>query len=132
MINSTQPIQTIVRALDSNGDWEFGAGKGSYLSGQPAIAQQIRCNLLLFLNNCFWAMNIGIDWFNLLGANDEILLKLAISATILNTQGVTGILQLSINISGGRGFSISYSASTVYSTINQAVYYQMPTGVQNA
>ena len=117
--------QTIVRAIDTNGDWTFGQGRSNYLSGRAALAQQIRCRLLQFLNECFFDLNAGIDWFNLLGGNNELLLQLAISTVILNTQGVTGLLQISVDVSEKRAFTIQYSATTVYSTVTQSVFHQM-------
>jgi hypothetical protein len=119
-------VQTIVRALDQEGDWTFGTGKGNYLSGNAAMAQQIRSNILQFFNNAFWSMNTGIDWFNLLGSrNNEILLQLAISAAIINTQGVTGQLQLEISLPSNRAFSIQYSVETVFSTVKDSIFHEM-------
>jgi hypothetical protein len=55
----------------------------------------------------FFDLGAGIDWFNLLGAKDQVALNLSISAVILNTLNVTGILQLSASLSANRIFTVS-------------------------
>lgn len=105
----------IVRALDNNHDWTFGAGKGNYLSANAAIVQNINTRLNSFLGNCFFDLGAGIDWFNLLGAKDQTALQLAISSVILNTDQVTGLLQFQSSLSATRVYSVSYIVQTVYS-----------------
>src|SRR5689334_10667660 len=112
------PQLTIVRALDSNHDWTFGQSLNDYLQGNLAIAQTINTRLSSVLGNCFFDVQTGIDWFNLLGSIESQLgLNLAISTVILNTPGVTGILQLSIDLATSRNFSVSYQVQTIYSTV---------------
>ncbi len=104
-----------VRTLDVSHDWLFGKGQNDYLRDNKAIAQNINTRLNAFLGDCFFDLASGIDWFNLLGAKDQTALSLAISATILNTEGVTGILQLSIFLDVARNLTVKYDAQTVYS-----------------
>lgn len=107
----------IVRALDSNGDWTFGKGQNDYKSANNAVAQNIQTRLLSFLGDCFFDVTAGIDWFNLLGGKDQLALNLAVSATILNTENVTGILQLFLTFTPRtRSISIQYQVQTIYST----------------
>lgn len=110
----------LVRALDLNGDWLFGQGLSDYISYNQAIAQNINTRLSSFLGNCFFDLGAGIDWFNLLGAKDQTALNLAISTTILNTAQVTGILQLSINLSTNRNLTVTYQVQTVYSSASSS------------
>lgn len=106
----------IVRALDENGDFTFGKSKADYLSNLNSIKQNIRTRLLEFLGDCFFNITAGIDWLTFLGGSKNVpALKLSISSIILNTVGVTGIRQLSINLTSDRNFSVSYDADTVYS-----------------
>lgn len=105
----------IVRALDSQGDWTYGKGKNDYKSGLLAIAQDIQCRVSSFLGDCFFATNEGIDYFNLLGAKNELALNLAIAATILNTDQVTGILQLGISLNANRLMTVQYRVQTALS-----------------
>lgn len=115
----------IVRAIDSQNDWLFGAGLNNYKTANAAIAQSIQTRLQSFLGDCFFDTSAGIDWFNLLGSKNQLALNLAISATILNTAGVTGILQLSVGLSPGRLFSVSYKVQTVYSTTQSQFQYDL-------
>ena len=108
----------IVRALDSNGDWTYGAGKSCYVKDGAAVAQKTKCRLLSIYNDCFFSMTSGIDYFNLLGSKNVPALNLAISGTILNTRGVAKLVQLSVSLDKTfRGFSVSYKEQTIYSTI---------------
>lgn len=105
----------IVRALDSTSDWTFGAGINNYKQGNLAVAQDIQTRLSSFVGNCFFDMGAGINWLSFLGGKDELGLSLALSATILNTLNVVGILQLGFSLSSNRIFSISYQVQTSYS-----------------
>jgi hypothetical protein len=116
----------IIRALDSNGDWTYGKGQNNYNSGNAAIAEDIQTRLASFLGDCFFDTGAGIDWFNLLGAKDQIAINLAVSAVILNTSNVTGILQLSIVLnSGTRAIVIQYQVVTTYSQITGTFQYDL-------
>ncbi len=107
-----------VRALDANKDWTFGQGQNNFFSNNAAIVQNIRTRLLMFLGDCFFDLGAGIDWINLLGSKNQVALNLAISTTILNTENVVGIRQLTTDFnSNTRNFSVSYTVQTVYSTI---------------
>jgi hypothetical protein len=104
-----------VRALDQAGDWLFGKGQQDYLVGLPAIEQNIQTRILFVLNDCFFAMAQGIDWFNLLGGKNQLALNLAVSTTILNTDLVTGLVQLSVVLDATRKLTISYVVNTALS-----------------
>lgn len=117
-----------VRAIDSNGDWTYGAGRGNYLSYNAAIAQNINTRLNSFLGNCFFDLGAGIDWFNLLGSKDTTSLNLAIGSVILNTAQVVGILQLGTSLSSDRVFTVSYSVQTVYSTVTNTFVFDTSIG----
>lgn len=112
-----------VRSLTSSGDWSFGAGVNNYSLGNIAIAQNIQTRLMSFLGNCFFDTGAGIDWFNLLGNKNQTALNLAISAVILNTDDVTGILQLSVSLTTLRVLSVSYNVQTIYSTTSNTFGY---------
>jgi hypothetical protein len=113
----------IVRALSSSGDFTFGNSQSDYISANAAIEQCIQTALNSFLGNCFFAANAGIDWYNLLGGKNELAISLAINTTILGVQGVTGILQTSINLGTNRNLTIQYSVTTVYSTLTSTYAY---------
>lgn len=108
-----------VRAIDSDGDWQFGKGRNDYKRDLQAVVQKIATRLRSFLGDCFFATGDGIDWFNLLGARSTLPLELAIAATILNTAEVTGLIQLSLSLDPlTRNVTITFAVNTVYSTAN--------------
>ncbi len=109
-----------VRALDSSHDWLFGKGQNDYKRNNAAVIQNIDTRLNAYLGDCFFDSGAGIDWFNLLGAKDLLALKLAVAAVILNTQDVTGLLDLSISLSVARELSLSYRAATTYSVVSSS------------
>lgn len=112
----------IFRELDENGDWTFGKGKNNYLRGKKALMLNLKTRLLSFLGDCFFDLSAGIDWFNLLGAKDQLALKLAISATILNTPEITGIISLNLSVNPRtRAASITYSVSSAYGAFSDSL-----------
>lgn len=117
-----------VRALDGNHDFTFGSGRSNYLQNNAAIAQNTNTRLSSFLGDCFYDLGAGIDWFNLLGAKDQTAVKLAVSSTILNTEGVTGIQEISFGLNAKRQFSVSYTEQTVYSTTSSVFTFDNTVG----
>lgn len=108
-----------VRALTPLGEWTFGNSKGNYKVDAAALSQLIRTRLLSFIGDCFFAITEGIDWFNLLGGKSTEALDLAIRTTILNTEGVTGLLAVETELDEDRVLTISYQAQTVYGDVNE-------------
>ncbi len=106
-----------VRAIDGDHDWTFGKGRNNYKKDLAAVVQNIDTRLSMFLGDCFFALDQGIDWFNLLGTKEQLAINLAISATILNTNDVTGLLQLSTELNPTtRLYTVYYRVQTSYST----------------
>lgn len=106
----------IVRRIDVDGDWTFGAGKNDYLTDNKAVGQIITTRLRCFSGDCFFDTDAGIDWFNLLGSKNLTGLILAQKMTILNTRDVTALVELSSTMNDARRLTTVFSASTVYST----------------
>lgn len=107
----------IVRAVDDDKDWQFGKGKNDYKRSLKGLSQHIETRLMSVLGDCFFNTTAGINWFNLLGAKDTRALSLAVGSVILNTQNVTGLLQLSLNVDAKRKITITYKVQT---TLGQA------------
>jgi hypothetical protein len=109
----------IERALDINWDFTFGKGKSNFLSGNLAIAQNIKTHLLSFYKDCFFDTEAGVDWFRLLGSLGQITNKTEIQlrtrAIILQCYGVVRIVSLSSSVSG-RALSLSYIIDTIYTS----------------
>lgn len=78
--------------------------------------QNIETRLQSFLGDCFFATNQGIDWFHLLGGKNRVAITNAISTTIVNTEGVSGLIELSVELDNNRNLTVQYQATTVYST----------------
>lgn len=111
----------IIRALDADGDWTFGKGKNDYVSLNDAVGQNIQTRLSSFLGDCFFSSDSGIDWFNLLGSKNQIALNLAVSAVILNTDNVLGLIELSIELDETRRLTIQYSVQTSFGTVTDTI-----------
>lgn len=105
----------IFRSLDSDGDWQFGRGKNDYLAGDAAIGLNVRTRIMSWVNDCFFDLTAGIDWNNRIGkTNQKALLELDLRRIILTSEGVTGIIDVSTQLSG-RSFSASYDIQTINS-----------------
>lgn len=122
-------MSQIVRALNVNHDWTFGASLSNYKSNIDAVIQNINTRLSSFIGNCFFDMGAGINWYSFLsgkGNENVLLLSNALSVLIINTEDVTGLLQLSFNLeTSSRMFSISYRVQTVYSTTGSQYQYDL-------
>jgi hypothetical protein len=124
-----------VRALDSNGDWTFGAGLNNYLTGTAAVSQAIATRLLSFLGDCFFATNEGIDWFTFLGGSkNQLALQLAINAVILNTQSqgvnvITNIVAVSVQLNDvTRAFTVTYEVTSIFGTVTGTINQNLGIG----
>lgn len=105
----------IIRNLDKNHDFTFGSGKANYINGDPAIALNIQTRILSWVNDCFFDMNAGIDWVNRLGSkNQRALLELVLRRIILQSYGVTGIVNFD-SVLTNRAFTAHYTINTIFS-----------------
>lgn len=114
----------IVRGIDSDGNWLFGRGKNDYKKNNAAIAQMITTRLKSFLGDCFFDVTDGIDWFVLLGGKSSQAVSIAVSSVILNTEGVTALLDLSVDLSQTRVITIGCSVETVYGRLQNLLIQQ--------
>ncbi len=106
------------RALDQNGDWTCGAGTQSYFTDEDAISADIKTALKIFLGEVFWALDAGVDWWNLIGARKgaEQNIILQCRQVISSRQGVTRINKVeSILDRNTRRLSVSFNIDTVFS-----------------
>ena len=79
------------RSLDVNNDWEFGRGVSSYASDADALALNLATRLRSWVGNCFFDLDMGVDYLNLLGPGTKDDLSDAIQNVILGTDGVMAI-----------------------------------------
>ena len=112
----------IMRAIDSNGDWQFGRGTESYVAGELAIGENIKTRILSFFNNCFFDMTAGIDWFTYFGIpGQQEQTVLRVRAVILQSYGVVKVNRIILNINANtRQASLTYNISTIYSPTYQS------------
>ena len=82
------------RNLDSNGDWCFGKGRNSYLRDNQALLLNIKTRILEFYQDCFFDMEKGIDWWNLMGGKNLQKVLVDVRKTILESYQVRRIVSL--------------------------------------
>ncbi len=116
----------IVREIDINNDWTFGNGKSNYRKDIKAVSQNIKTRLQSYLGDCFFDVTAGIDWFNLLGSKQVQQLRLAIASVILNTENVTGILELSFNLDESRNMTLRYDVQTAFGNAENTLDLTVP------
>ena len=63
------------RTLDSNWDWKFGTGNSDFANNSLATAYDIKTQILSWYGDCFFAMQDGIDWKNILGTKDIVWMQ---------------------------------------------------------
>lgn len=108
------------RALDSDGDWEWGNGRSSYATDERAIELNVQTRLGFWLNDFFNAMQFGIDWRNLLGgkspaADQAIILQTRVM--LVQSYGVVRIVTVSASKnSQTRRLTISFVIDTLFSS----------------
>ena len=105
----------IFRNLDANGDWQFGQGLQSYVSGVDAIGLNIKTRILSWVGDCFFDIKAGIDWTNRLSLkNQKKLLDAELRRIILQSYGVTAITSFD-TVLIGRTYKATYAVNTIYS-----------------
>ena len=109
-----------IRGIDSQNDWLWGQGLQSYQTGSAAIAENLVTSLQCYLNDAFWQMDFGVDWWNLIGARNpaaEANILLQTRGIIINSFGVTAITSVSASFNSlTRKLNLQYAVSTIYST----------------
>lgn len=105
-----------IRNLDVNHDWTFGNGQANYLHGDQEVLLNVQTRLLSFLNNCFWALNEGIDWWTRLERGQEESLENDIQNIILQTPNVATVNEIDVVLDANRQLNCTYSITTVYET----------------
>lgn len=103
-----------VRAITESRDWTFGKGIQGYKVDEEAIGQNVKTRLLSFLNDCYFDLNAGIDWWNLLGRGTRDELLKSIKLTILGTEGVTAINSFDYYMQD-RKLVVTYDIQTIFS-----------------
>jgi hypothetical protein len=109
------------RNIDVNGDWEYGRGVASYAQGQAALVLSISTRLKCWAGNCYFDLDNGVDYLNLMGPGNEDALAAALEAVVLQTPDVLGINAFAVNLDDAtRALSVTMSANTIYSASTEA------------
>lgn len=115
-------VRAITGIADANpGDWTFGQGQQNYLTGEAEINQDIATALKIFLGECFFDTDAGVDWWNLIGGHSANNIVLQCRKVIAARPGVTKITSVTATLDARtRALLIAYNVSTVFSlqTIN--------------
>jgi len=114
------------RTLDANGDYTFGQNSANFLVDSPeAVAQAIQTRLKLIQGEWFLDQTAGTPYnTEILGAGTQATRDLAVQAVILETQGVTEIVDYASHLDPGtRTFTVAAVVNTQYgqTTITQAL-----------
>ena len=110
----------LVRSVLNNGDnssrtWVFCRGLSAYKNEQKAIEQDIKSALLEFKNDCFWALQSGIDWLTRLGSkNQKELLDRDIVEIIENRYGVISVQDFESSVID-RAYTSKCNVYTIFS-----------------
>jgi hypothetical protein len=114
-----------IRAIDEQGDWVFGQSRNSYFTGAAEIIEDIDTALNLFMGEAFWAMDAGVDWWNLIGGkNPQAQQNIIVQCreVIASRWGVTKINSVDVEFSNyRRNLSITYSIETIYGSRNSSI-----------
>lgn len=103
-----------VRALDKNWDFQFGKSKQDYVSGSLATAYDVKQKILCWYNDCFFDMQAGIDYKNLLGSKggkDKI--DNSIKKILLVQPDIVEITHFESSVTN-RKYSLTARLKTVY------------------
>lgn len=103
-----------VRAITPNREWTFGKGKQGYKVDSDAISQNVKTRLLSFWGDCFFDLQVGIDWWNLLGYGTREELLRSIQLVVLGTEGVVAINSVDSYVQDRKLF-VTYNIKTIFS-----------------
>ena len=104
------------RGIDSNGDWQYGQGLGSYAKAVDALALDIAARIRSRKGNCFFAVDDGVDYTNLLEKGRQQDFINGMSNAIMQTEGVVKINSISTDLDRDtRAISLTYDIQTIYS-----------------
>ena len=108
------------RALDVNGDMTFGQGSRNFYQDIPAaVAQAVYTRLRLMTNEWWLDLREGTPYAEqILTAGGRLLADQALKSRILNTQGVTELLDYVSFIDNNRHMTVSGNLHTLYGEAN--------------
>jgi hypothetical protein len=110
------------RQLDVNGDWTFGKGTANYAVDEKAIDLNIRTTILSWKGDCFFDLQAGLNWRELLDTGQQDRLDIALHSLILQVEDVVGVDRASANFDPvTRELKVTYNVTTVFDRNYQSV-----------
>lgn len=114
-----------VAGIDKSGDWIFGRGFGSYRTKSKEISQNVVTRLRSFTNDWFLDITHGNEWLDIFGSvNNQSRLRLQVSKTIIETEGVVQLKSIEVTNGGDRRAIINATYLDIYNqeiNINEAI-----------
>jgi hypothetical protein len=108
---------TIIRSLDSNNDWNFGRSKQDYLNGRDAVGLDVKTALKEQLNDCFFNLPAGVDYYNRLERKQKNNLDEEIRTVILKRPDVVGLLDFDSQLSITRNYTAQAEIRSIFGEI---------------
>lgn len=111
-----------IRAIDENGDWEYGKGLQDYFLDLDAIKMNIETKLRSWKGDCFFDLAAGVDYNNFLDIGTKVFLDRDVKRVILQSEGVIKINSFSSVLDRGtRDLTIEVEIDTIYGVLQQEV-----------
>ena len=107
------------RREDENGDYTFGQGDNTFLINSPeAVAQAVKTRFELWRGQWFLDLTEGTPYIqSVLGKQRSDVYILAIRERILDTRGVSAILEFEASYTGeNRRVTFTATIDTIYGT----------------
>ena len=102
------------RLLDVDHDWIFGGGKQSYAKDLSALLLDLETRILSWVGDCFWDLDAGIDWMNLLEYNTQNQLESSLKNITFRTEGVIKVNDISISLDNTRTVEVKLNVDTIF------------------
>jgi hypothetical protein len=106
----------MIRSIDENDDWTFGAGMLNYRTGKESLILDLKTRLRSWRENCYFDKTAGVDYNELLEKGTKPLLDQDVKRVAFQTRGVIGITSFESEIVG-REYQCRLQLSTIYGKI---------------
>jgi len=102
------------RTVDNGWDWRFGKGLNDYAQESLNVAYAVKMKILSWYKDCFFSMEEGIDWKNILGSKlSKEEADMSIKEIIQNEPEITELIYFDSSVTD-RVYSATIRFKTVY------------------